>query len=70
MPACKRRFDDNREVRSTATARRLESQFDFSSPMGMLSFYAELLGGGKKTKSGKDAVAIVYVEGPIVLGSS
>ncbi len=34
----------------------------------MLKFYAELLGGAKK-KVDKDAVAIVYVEGPIVEGS-
>ena len=37
--------------------------------MGIFNFYAELL-GGKKIKSHKDAVAIVYVEGPIVLGST
>jgi protease IV len=45
------------------------TKFDFSSPMGIFNFYAELL-GGKKVKSHKDAVAIVYVEGPIVLGST
>jgi len=43
---------------------------DFSSPMGVMSFYAELLGGGKKKKSNKDAIAIVHVEGAIVLGTA
>ena len=51
-------------------ASKSSNQIDFSSPMGIMSFYAELLGGGKKKKSTKDAVAIVHVEGAIVLGSA
>ena len=43
-------------------------EIDFSSPMGILKFYAELLGGTKKPTSRKDAVAIVHVEGPILPG--
>lgn len=43
---------------------------DFSSPFGVLKFYAELLSGPKKPTSGKDAVAVVYVEGPIMPGKS
>lgn len=42
---------------------------DFSSPFGILNFYADLLSPPKSTKSKKDAVAVVYVEGPIMLGS-
>lgn len=41
---------------------------DFSSPFGVLKFYGELLGGARKPKSTKPAVAIVYVEGPIMVG--
>ncbi len=37
--------------------------------MGILNFYAQLL-GGNKAKSHKTAVGIVYVEGPIVLGTA
>jgi protease-4 len=65
----KRRFDGNPKF-VYRYGEKAQAQFDFSSPMGILSFYADLLGGGKKTKSAKDAIAIVYVEGPIVLGSS
>lgn len=46
-----------------------QAQIDLSSPLGIINFYSELLSGGKKTRSHKDSVAIVYVEGPIVLGS-
>ncbi|HVU85883.1 MAG TPA: signal peptide peptidase SppA [Pirellulales bacterium] len=51
-------------------AAKASGQIDFSSPMGMMNFYAELLGGGKKKKSTKDTVAIINVEGAIVLGSA
>jgi protease-4 len=42
---------------------------DFSTPFGIMKFYGELLGGPQK-KTYKDSVAIVYVEGPIVEGST
>ena len=48
---------------------KAEAAVDFSSPLGLMSFYSELLSGGKKKKTYKDSVAIVYVEGPIELGS-
>jgi protease-4 len=41
---------------------------DFSSPLGVMKFYGELLGGPRK-KAYQDSVAIVYVEGPIIEGS-
>ncbi|HEV3259692.1 MAG TPA: signal peptide peptidase SppA [Gemmataceae bacterium] len=43
-------------------------QLDFSSPFAMFKIWADLLAEGQKKKSSKDAVAIVYVEGPITLG--
>jgi protease-4 len=45
-------------------------QLDFSSPLGVFKFWAELMGGGANAAGPtKDAVGIVYVEGPIVVGS-
>jgi protease-4 len=64
----KQRFDGNISF-DYKYGQKARTKFDFSSPMGIFNFYAELL-GGKKVKSHKDAVAIVYVEGPIVLGST
>src|SRR5262249_23566198 len=63
----KQRFDGNVKL-DTKYGQKAQKQIDFSSPFGILNFYAELL-GGKKSVSHKDSVAIVYVEGPIVLGS-
>ncbi len=64
----KQKFGDNVKFDHKYAAKQ-SGQLDFSSPMGVMNFYAELLGGGKKKKSTKDAVAIVYVEGAIVLGA-
>ncbi|MEX2118810.1 MAG: signal peptide peptidase SppA [Pirellulales bacterium] len=44
-------------------------RIDLSSPFGALNFWSELL-AGKKQKVYKNSVAIVYVQGPIVLGST
>ncbi len=43
---------------------------DLSSPFGVMKLWAEILQGPPKKKPGKDAVAIVYVEGPIVPGKA
>lgn len=50
--------------------KKKQQSLDFSTPMGVLQFYAQLLQPPRKTKSDKDAVAIVYLEGPIMPGSS
>ena len=42
---------------------------DFSSPFAVFKIWGEILAGKSKSKKEKDAVAIVYVEGPIVCGS-
>jgi protease IV len=65
----KQRFDGNVKFDSSY-GKKQQQEIDFSSPMGILNFYAELLSGGKKVKSKKPAVGIVYVEGPIVLGTA
>lgn len=48
--------------------RTKRQEVDLSSPFGLFQFYADLLGGGKRAKSTKDAIAIVYVDGQIVPG--
>jgi len=50
--------------------KKKQGEIDFSSPFGVLKFYADLLGGPKIVKTGKQTVAIVYVEGPILPGKS
>ncbi len=65
----KQKFGDNVKF-DPKYATKSTGQIDFSSPMGIMSFYAELLGGGKKKKSTKEAIAIVNVEGAIVLGAA
>jgi protease-4 len=42
---------------------------DLSSFAGILSFYAQLLQPPRRARSDKDAVAIVYLEGPIMQGT-
>jgi protease-4 len=43
-------------------------KLDFSSPFAMFKIWGDLLGGGTKKKKGKNGIAIVYVDGPILLG--
>jgi protease-4 len=45
-------------------------KLDFTSPFGMFKLWADLLGETTKSKSGKPAIGIVYVDGAISLGSS
>ena len=46
------------------------ASIDLSSPFGIMNFYAELLSPGTPKKSTKPAVAIVYLEGSILPGTS
>ena len=50
--------------------KKRSGEIDLSSPLGLFKFWAELLDGGKRRASTKDAVAIVYVEGPIMTGKA
>ena len=63
----KQRFDGNVTF-DTKYGQKAQKALDLSSPLGIFNFYAELL-GGKKAAIHKDSIAIVYVEGPIILGS-
>lgn len=48
--------------------KKKRSELDLSSPLGLLKIWAEMFQGPKKPSPAKDAVAIVYVEGPIMPG--
>jgi protease-4 len=50
--------------------KRKGPEVDLSSPLGVFKLWADLLGATTKKKETKDAVAIVYVEGPILPGKS
>src|SRR5262249_5281129 len=41
---------------------------NFSSPFAVFKVWADMLSEAQKKKSGKTSVAIVYVQGPIMLG--
>lgn len=45
-------------------------EVDLSSPLGVFKLWADILGGTPRKKPTKDAVAIVYVDGPILPGKS
>ncbi|WP_428939511.1 signal peptide peptidase SppA [Fontivita pretiosa] len=44
-------------------------QMDLSSPFAIFKMWGEAMSAARKGKAAKDAVGVVYVEGPIVLGS-
>jgi protease-4 len=44
-------------------------EIDLNNPFAALSLWAQILNGPQEKKSNKDAIAIVYVDGPIMLGS-
>ncbi|MCA9072547.1 MAG: signal peptide peptidase SppA [Planctomycetaceae bacterium] len=49
-------------------AKAKQKEIDLSNPFAALQIWAEILSGGKKSSSNKDAVGVVYVEGPIMPG--
>ena len=51
-------------------AKKAEPKLDASSPFGLLKFWGELLGAAKPPEKKKDAVGVVYVDGPIVVTAS
>jgi protease-4 len=63
----KRQHGDNVELK-TKYAKKNKSSIDLSSPFGALKLWADLIQGSTSKRSGKDTVAIVYVEGAIVPG--
>jgi protease-4 len=44
-------------------------KLDFSSPFAIFKIMGDLMGEGQKKKKEKDAIGIVYVDGPIMLGT-
>lgn len=51
-------------------AKKKAQQLDFSSPFAVFKLWADMLSQGKKKKTGKPSVAIVYLDGEIELGGS
>ena len=49
-------------------AKKKRDEIDLSSPLAVFKIWVELLKGPKKAAAEKNAVAIVYVEGPILPG--
>lgn len=49
--------------------RKSGPEIDLSSPLGVMKFYGELLSGGRSSAGSGPAIAVVYVEGPIMSGS-
>jgi protease-4 len=49
--------------------KKQQPKIDFSSPFAAFKILGEMMGQGKKKETAKNAVAIVYVDGPIVIGS-
>ena len=64
----KRRFGDDIKFEHNY-GESSRQKVDFSSPFAAFEVFGELLGGGKK-KLHKTSVAIVYVDGPIMLGAA
>ena len=48
--------------------KKQQPKIDFSSPFAAFKILGEIMGPTKKKEPSKDAVAIVYVDGPIVIG--
>jgi len=52
----------------TRYGKRKGPEIDLSSPLGVFKLWADILQGPARKKPAKDAVAIVYVDGPILPG--
>lgn len=48
--------------------KKKRSQIDLNNPFAAFQLWAEILAGPQTRRSTKDAVAVVYVEGPIMVG--
>jgi len=65
----KEKYGDNAKF-DRSYGKKTGANIDLSSPFGIMNFYAELLSPSTPPKSTKPAVAIVYLEGSIMPGSS
>jgi protease-4 len=50
--------------------KKKRDEIDLSSPLGLIKLWSEIIVGPSKKKSTKPAIAIVYVEGPILPGKA
>jgi len=65
----KAKFGEDAKL-DTKYAKKKGPELDLSSPFAGFKLWAEILQGPKKKSSGKDAIAIVYVDGAIALGDA
>jgi protease IV len=64
----RKKFGDDVTFDNKYGKNRQAEGIDLSSPFGLFQFWAKLLEGGKKKATGKDVIAIVYVDGAIMPG--
>lgn len=64
----KKKYGDNVKFDKRYGKTKKGADVDLSSPLGVFKFWSDLLQGSKTKDSTKDAIAIVYVDGPIVQG--
>lgn len=69
VAALKAKYGDDVKL-DTRYGKRQGPEIDLSSPLGVFKLWGEMLGGSSRKRDAKDAVAIVYVEGPILPGKS
>jgi protease-4 len=65
----KAKFGDVKFDRDYGKSKR-GTEIDLSSPLGVFQFWSEMIQGPKKRTAGKSAIAIVYVDGPIMQGKA
>ncbi len=65
----KAKFGEDAKL-DTKYAKKKGPELDLSSPFAGFKLWAEILQGPKKKASGKDSIAIVYVDGAISLGDA
>jgi protease-4 len=66
--ALRKKFGEDIKFDRKYGKKKQGEDIDFSSPLGLLKFWAKLFEGGKKKPSGKDVIGIVYVDGMILPG--
>jgi protease-4 len=64
----RKKFGEDVKVDRKYGKKKQGEGIDFSSPFGLLQFWAKVFEGGKKKATGKDVIGIVYVDGAILPG--
>ncbi len=64
----RKKFGEDVKFDTKYGKKKQAEDIDFSSPLGLLQFWAKAIEGGKKKSTGKDVIGIVYVDGMILAG--